>query len=168
MNFLTRTISTTRLQNSCGSLWLRFVLVLTMWQGPIPWVHCHGTVADSSVSADMLSWFSVHLRSHHACVQCERPVDLGWHTHFDMPQTPADESDRNSRTSHDCLPASHLQTLDLQMSVSASSAAISLIAVDVHCVSMMTAMAQTRQASHFYASFAPAMSLPARFCIARC
>lgn len=70
---------------------LRCLLVTAAWQAPLPFLHCHGTLATSTVAGS--PWLAEHLRTHHADVDPHSPHLFGWHLHFGVPEsddTPAD------------------------------------------------------------------------------
>jgi hypothetical protein len=66
--------------------WLRVLLLLAGWQGPLPWCHCHDTLAHASAPA-----LEGHLRSHHPSVSLLADVCLGWHIHAALPGAPSDD-----------------------------------------------------------------------------
>ena len=68
---------TNQIRNVLG----RLCLILSLWQGPIPWLHCHDedvTELSSPVSASNLR---LHLASFHGNSQDK----LGWHCHWILP-----------------------------------------------------------------------------------
>lgn len=70
---------------------LRCLLVTAAWQAPLPFLHCHGTLATSTDTA--APWLAEHLRTHHADVDPCSPHLFGWHLHFGVPESddaPAD------------------------------------------------------------------------------
>ena len=68
---------TNQIRNVLG----RLCLIVSLWQGPIPWLHCHDedvTEMSSPVSASNLR---LHLASFHGNSQDK----LGWHCHWILP-----------------------------------------------------------------------------------
>ena len=60
----------------------RLCLIVSLWQGPIPWLHCHDedlTEISSPVSAN-------NLRLHLAAFHGNSPDKLGWHCHWILPR----------------------------------------------------------------------------------
>ncbi len=154
---------TSAARSHLGALSLRCLLLLAVWQGPIPWCHCHGTVDHLELSPGLPE----HLRSHHAG---HDPYGHGcWHLHFILPetggQTPGEPSeDRYQRlpmiSTADASPA-EVDSLWDEMPVS-----------EVLFVQSAVPSAAIRNAglstAHFYDGFAPELALPMRFCVARC
>lgn len=61
---------------------LRAVMILSMWQAPIPFLHCHSLRAeDASGDATMRQ----HLVRFHRDALRHPGLRLGWHVHFDLP-----------------------------------------------------------------------------------
>ena len=153
------------------SLILRLVLLVVTWQGPLPFLHCHGTMANASGSVGMTGWLSGHLRAFHSSVAPDADVNFGWHAHVCLPQPPQDEeSGRPIRIAQDWLPTGD--------SLGSSGAAHTLIngLVEVPCefVSIPTngripaLTGPLDRSLSFYTAFAPALAVPVRFCVSRC
>lgn len=59
----------------------RLCLVVSLWQGPLPWLHCHGTKLTEISSAVTASNLRLHLASFHR----NEEEELGWHFHWVLP-----------------------------------------------------------------------------------
>jgi hypothetical protein len=68
------------------ALILRCSLILAAWQGPIPWCHCHGTLAGEPATNQQ--WLAGHLHSQHVSTSPFANVDFGWHLHAQLPDAP--------------------------------------------------------------------------------
>lgn len=105
---------------------VRLSLILSLWQAPIPWVHCHGTDISIIQSVDAASELSNHLAAFHGNATHEfvpLDFDLGWHFHWILPcwghaldQTPQDQP-----------PSEECMTFD-QVTVSANPSSLDLAA----------------------------------------
>lgn len=72
----------------------RCFLVLALWQGPLPVMHSHGTLAHASVDTEL--WLSEHLTSDHADIAPAADIVFGWHFHLAMPGSDEDSSEHAS------------------------------------------------------------------------
>jgi len=70
---------------------IRCLLMLCLWQGPLPVWHTHGTLAEAPAASR--SWLAEHLADHHAEVDPREVVVFGWHVHFDLPESEGDPDD---------------------------------------------------------------------------
>lgn len=110
---------------------LRCVLVLCLWQGPLPVWHAHGTLADASEASQ--AWLADHLATHHAAVDPCEHLFFGWHLHFEVPESDGEPNESPStslrlpavaaasgsalRFETRCLSACSLNTSDLLTSL---------------------------------------------------
>ena len=90
------TILTARPSNRAIAIVVRMCLVLSLWQAPIPWIHCHDTTGDEASTKCEVD-LRVHLAVWHA-EPTDHDHDLGWHLHWILPMwghalddTPDDE-----------------------------------------------------------------------------
>lgn len=83
-----------------------FAVLLAVWQGPVPWCHAHGNIADaraaseakSTSTADLpVNELAVHLCLFHPAMGVHEE-DLGWHFHFRMPGGGGDKNSESSAT----------------------------------------------------------------------
>ena len=86
-------ILTTRPLSRAIAIAVRMCLVLSLWQAPIPWFHCHDASGEGASTK-----CEVDLRVHLAVWHSEPDHDLGWHLHWILPiwghaldDTPDDE-----------------------------------------------------------------------------
>lgn len=148
---------------------LRCVLVVFVWQGPVPWCHRHGTLANTPDSA--ISWLQEHLRTHHSSIGVNAEVSFGWHVHFDFPIPVDDDSNGPNVPDQDRLPP--VSSLD---TVSASIARAASDSSDLAAAHRVNLSGDTRvianglllEVTHFYEASAPSCSLSVRFCVSRC
>ena len=59
----------------------RLCLIVSLWQGPIPWLHCHDEDLTEMTSPVSASNLRLHLASFHG----NSPDKLGWHCHWILP-----------------------------------------------------------------------------------
>jgi hypothetical protein len=146
---------------------LRCCLLLAAWQGPIPWWHCHGTLA-ASPTVESLS-LARHLSLFHGTANSAAAGSVGWHWHF-LPGPPGDGSPESSdqepvrlplRSSPDCIS-------ELMASFIAASMWMAAPAVPTGNGRVAIIAMPSQAVSHFFASFAPTLPMPLRLCIARC
>lgn len=74
-----------------NSVWLRFVLLIVAWQGPMPWCHSHDIGVTDPVASDVR--LLAHLCTYHAGESLAAAQPLGWHLHVDFPHQPTQGSD---------------------------------------------------------------------------
>lgn len=149
-----------------SSLAGRCLLILAAWQGPIPWCHCHGTLANTSDSES--TWLSDHLRSYHSAALAFLNVDFGWHMHVAFPEAPGEDDGSTAPKRRELLPQVDATTSLME----SARLLIELPAIDSAVVAQLAAPCSGADApdvsAHFFDSFAPSLPLPLRFCIARC
>ena len=85
---------------------LRWLLLVLMWPGPVPWCHSHAKIAHSESPA-VATWLREHLRVGHglasvagsqqALVQDSLIQDAGWHVHVALPGSDDGNSGSDSR-----------------------------------------------------------------------
>lgn len=156
-----------RCNSLCGSqVVLRMVLMVTLWQGPIPVWHSHGTLKNSAVSSEMFSWFTGHLRFSHPAVDPSADIEFGWHAHLDWPRVPA-EGDSHEQLSF----ADEFYAGNFEYDLQSEDAATSQFSGLGECLrlpdrSQLATLAD--RPSGFFGSFAATLAVPMRFGIARC
>lgn len=149
---------------------LRWLLVLSLWQGPVPVWHAHDTLADSA--AESVAWLSSHLKRHHASIDPFAEIALGWHVHFEVPESEGEPSESPG------------PSVRLPAVVAVSDATLAgeglrviwhggLLSVDDGAIAEKTAGAigppgLYRDEGGFFFSYAVALSLPLRLGVARC
>lgn len=153
-------------KRSVLTLAARCLLMLAAWQGPIPWCHCHGTLANTAQSAS--TWLSEHLNSYHSAALAFLDVDFGWHFHVAFPVEPGDGDGSSPARQRELLPQSNdsATLLDCARQL-AGIASIDAVSASQLASTGLEANAPTLSA-HFFDGFAPSLPLPLRFCIARC
>lgn len=149
-----------------STLVARCLLLVAAWQGPIPWCHCHGTLANTAESAS--TSLAEHLNSYHSTALAFLNVDFGWHFHATFPAEPGDD-DGSAPTRHrELLP----QPNDSAMLVDCARQLAEIAPIDAVPVSQLASTRLEADAptlsAHFFDGFAPSLPLPLRFCVARC
>lgn len=151
------------------ALVLRCLLLLAAWQGPVPWVHCHGTLAASSDGVS--SWLAKHLQAYHPTTAPFSDACFGWHVHYGFPGAPSDDSDEPSPNDRDCLPVSvSAQGLSASwLRATVETPALAALPLDLHQdgVGLLVGSPTRHLTSHFFDAFAPSLPLPLRFCVLR-
>ncbi len=148
---------------------LRCLLLLVAWQGPLPWCHCHGTLANSADSTAV--WLATHLRSRHSSVSPFANVSFGWHIHIELPDSTSDDPDQPPRPDRDRLPVTNAADGLAELAARPAAALISEAdLLDLACQGGMLTSdgGSCRLTAHFFDDFAPSLPLPMRFCVARC
>ena len=74
----------------------RALLIVSLWNAPLPMVHAHGADVDDSADA---AGFAEHLAKYHGDVTLNSHVDFGWHWHLVLP--------RDSNPDDDCPDGRH-------------------------------------------------------------
>lgn len=157
----------TRSALRAASWTLRWMLLLVAWQGPLPWFHAHGTLGNcaSCPSAELRD----HLRTHHSAIDRFANVCFNWHFHVDLPVSP-DES--NDATDYDAPRVPPVDAVDLLAnSLSRDAQLVPVVTLTTEFAQQQSVVArrnETPAAEHFFDCFAPTLSLPQRFCVARC
>ena len=143
---------------------LRVCVVLAAWQGPIPWFHSHGTLAQA---CDDL-WLIEHLRFYHSAAQTCPSECSGWHFHYGFPGSPADDSGP--------APDGALHQATVMEAAARCSGLLSawhappLAAIGTADDVVGSACGISPEAIrfHFFDAFAPTLALPLRFCCLIC
>lgn len=154
---------------------LRWLLLVLMWPGPVPWCHSHAKIAHSESPA-VATWLREHLRVGHglasvagiqqARAQDARAQDAGWHVHFALPGS--EDGNSGSDRPQPILP---LVTSPCEMQ------GFEAQAVSVHpLVATLEWLPAARRGGlgssvasrHFLDGFAPSLALPQRLGIFRC
>jgi hypothetical protein len=145
-----------------GAILLRFVLLISAWQGPIPWFHCHGSLASAS---EIEPWLVKHLRTHHGTVSLFANIDFGWHCHFDLPLPDSDDEPNEAPKAHVvicCSPTVTPVSVGSEFDVSSRYPKLPIQPLGTSSPEPTTAGSN----QHFYDSFAESLALPLRFCVA--
>jgi hypothetical protein len=157
---------TTRRSGAGRGLLLRCCLLLAIWQGPLPWCHCHGVLrADESPSTVTLA---AHLQSFHRVVTPYAET-TGWHWHF-LPD-PADPDSTDAPDRDDARVPSRLvcdSLAEVLSSLLRPAVATSVAELDAQRGPTANVAAASEVAVHFYLTFAPTLPMPLRFSVARC
>lgn len=150
----------------CRISWvLRFLLVFVAWQGPIPYVHCHGTLANSSDQHS--SWLTEHLH-HHASVGTDASVNFGWHLHTSVPGSESDDShEPKHKQDLPFLKFGATDALTDTVSRCSGSSDWAFNLAQPRCSELVVVKTLDRLHTHFFDSFAPTLPLPLRFSILR-
>lgn len=148
------------------SLACHLLLALAVWQGPVPWFHCHGTHSVLAVEAQSLR---LHLQLFHPEVDPEGDEELGWHLHLRLPESgqPPLAVSRGPQP----VDASRILALDqLQRDAQADAAFGTVpLAATLPRGGLLSVQAREQQLSRggFFATFAPSLALPQRLGVYR-
>lgn len=154
--------------SSCSSLVLHGLLLLTTWQGPVPWCHCHGTLANSPGVASSL--LAEHLRTHHCSLDPFANILLGWHLHLDIPGTAGEQPAEKVPPQPELLPViSPVDSVNSSIAQAAEQLcpAVELLACVSEGIAGRSCAISDHQQSHFFVTFASSLSLPERLCVSR-
>jgi hypothetical protein len=142
----------------------RCLLSAAAWQGPIPWCHCHRTLANTAQSAS--TWLAEHFNSYHSAALAYLNVDLGWHFHVAFPSDHGGNKSSKPSPHRELLPQSKDPTLTDCARQLAEISPVNAVVMPSTASTRLEATAPTLSA-HFFDGFAPSLPLPLRFCIAR-
>jgi hypothetical protein len=145
---------------------VRCLMVLCLWQGPVPVWHAHGTLADASDASRM--WLAEHLESHHAAVDPCEPVFFGWHLHFDVPDSEGDPQNTPSPSLRFAVVPVGVVDGDRLVSGTEVPAAAFAIHPLIPALTVESADAPRSTRRGFFPDDAAALPLPLRIGVARC
>ena len=144
---------------------LRWLLLLLMWPGPVPWCHSHGAVARSE-SSQAATWLREHLWKSHAGSLGTDASRAGWHVHFSLPGSDDGESGSEDSRPSWLMAAS---TADAQESGAESTSGGSpLFVTERLASSTRVGVGPNAVNRHFLDGFAPFLALPLRLGVLRC
>ena len=130
-----------------GMISMRLCLIVSLWQAPIPWVHCHDANVCVSQSLSEATNLSNHLANFHSSGIATVESEIGWHWHWILPcwshaidQTPDDEP-----------PAQEVVTFD-QATISSTSLNF-LLTLQTYCI--LEPLALRHSSRHCSAWFVP-------------
>ena len=95
-------------QNSVWRVILRLCVIFSLWQGPVPWLHCHESDLSDSASPASIVELRCHLEAFHNGMALDLDHDFGWHFHWIFPGW----SDGFHELSNDGQPANGFANLD--------------------------------------------------------
>lgn len=141
------------------------LIIWAAWQGPVPWCHSHGTLANSSAGAQ--EFLRAHLSSHHATIDPCCDLHFCWHVHFDFPTPGSDSSNHDGnrpiRITHSDLTASSFNQLVRDAAINPLEISPAVTYGDLPITPPSLAGGQ-----HFFDGFAPQLAPPLRFGVLRC
>jgi hypothetical protein len=149
---------------------LCLLLLLILWQIPIPWYHSHGAEDANGASNASLA---THLRRFHQSITgAETNVRFGWHFHAIVPWLSSDDpldmrdsggsGQEESRLCDELYRAGTTQDFVLQNQINVASPLNT--AITIQSDSFRATVCQR----HFLDGFASDLSLPQRLCVFRC
>lgn len=154
-----------RASQHVGVLVRALLILWSAWNGPLPWCHSHGTLANASIVDQNI--LREHLRSHHAFVEpTTSDVDFGWHFHMELPSE-----------GHGAPERLHLRQMIATAGGSGLDGTIRVAGVSEGTATYIGSLAAQRPnaqsegnspVTHFFDGFAANLSLPLRFGVLRC
>lgn len=149
-----------------GRVMRALLIIWAAWQGPVPWWHSHGTLANSAANSQ--EFLREHLSLHHSAIDPCDDLHFCWHVHFDFPAQSKDSSNPEGNrpvgaTNAELAPCGHHQ-----LARTAASDGLST-AIDVTDGGVLAAqLSPNSGGQHFFDGFAPELALPLRFGVLRC
>jgi len=140
---------------------VRLLLLFSVWQGPLPWFHCHGALAEAGENQ---AWLIQHLQTHHRSVPLDAKISFGWHFHVDLPMSDSDGGDQDARKS--CLAVSAIASQASAASCADLCPAPAFQRISPKVVSRPPCLSAAGKILHFFDSFADSLAVPLRFCVA--
>jgi hypothetical protein len=153
-------------KTSHRSTLVRCLLMFSLWQAPLPVWHSHGTLAaDSSESCH---WLARHLESHHAEVDPVDDVPLGWHVHFEMPDSDGEPSESPGPSAR--LPAPSTVTIERAQLLEVFPFAADVVTSPLPGIVTNPAcvIGPPGRCLGFFTHYAASLALPLRLGVARC
>ena len=150
---------------------LRYLLVLTVWQGPVLWCHCHGTLANAAQvnSCDSnLGILAEHLQDYHSQVDPFANLFFGWHFHVDLPTSDVNDPGSSDEPIHDLPVAGEengtviLSRIGNALSMASQFDGWHLFTDQSSVHDVLTVCMRPQPLTHFLDSFAPTLALPLR------
>ncbi|WP_437201215.1 hypothetical protein [Planctomicrobium sp. SH664] len=149
----------------------RVLMLLPLWQAPLPWVHAHSDLTDFR-SGNV--WLRSHLQAFHAPRSVEAPSGGHWHFHLLLPWMIGGEGETEVplNPDADCFPvfdrdAESYAGTGLLQELKATTPRFFL--GDPNAVSpLLVPAVSSLQPRWFLEAFASSLSLPERLCVSRC
>lgn len=159
----------TRLQRDRSRWWIVCaVLAVSLWRGPVPWIHVHETLAPEGVIETLLAW---HLQHFHPAGQ----KAYGWHVHWTLPweidNWPSEEKDPElpSPTWVYEMPFASQGPCTVGVDQHANSSPCpALLLLDQDSLEALDLDATSVCSLHFLQTYSPSVALRALICVARC
>ncbi len=142
------------------------LIVWAAWQGPVPWCHAHGTLANTEAGAH--EFLRSHLSSHHAAINPCVDLHFCWHVHYDFPIQRNESSNQDGNRP--------VRATNAELTTSGLNNLVRIAAFDcpndaadaTGCDTLAAQLAPIGGAQHFFDGFAPKLAPPLRFGILRC
>ncbi len=111
-------------------LFVRLFVIFCLWQGPVPWLHCHDSELIEPTSAASSEELRYHLLTFHDGMALDQDHEFGWHFHWILPGW----SDGFHELSNDGQPVKGFASLDSIVPGSISPASCSRLFVGDLCL----------------------------------
>jgi hypothetical protein len=162
------TITKRRARWRHASWWLQCLLLVTAWNGPIPYCHSHGTLANTSSS--LRGWLGEHLQTYHSDVSLFANQLFNWHFHVQLPSQPGSDPEDDSQRLPQSAPPVMASDANLFATGRVGSVApeFSLADLQLSFGCSSASRPTSAQADDFYGAFAPTLAVPLRFGVMRC
>ena len=72
-------------QNAVCRIIVRLCVILCLWQGPVPWLHCHESGLSEPASPASIVELRRHLAAFHNGTAQNQDHEFGWHFHWILP-----------------------------------------------------------------------------------
>ncbi len=96
-------------QNAVCRIIVRLCVIFCLWQGPVPWLHCHQSDLSELASPESIVELRCHLATFHDGMALDdQDHEFGWHFHWILPGW----SDGFHEQSNDGQPAKGFASLD--------------------------------------------------------
>jgi hypothetical protein len=149
-----------------GRVMRALLIVWAAWQGPVPWWHSHGTLANSAANSQ--EFLREHLSSHHSAIDPCDDLRFCWHVHFDFPAHGRDSSNQDGNRPVGTMNA-ELAPSGLHQLARTAAFDVPYTAVDVIDGGVLSVqLSPGSGGQHFFDGFAPELALPLRFGVMRC
>ncbi len=151
-------------------IFLRLVLVVCAWQGPLPVVHAHAAAVDSvdDSAAESSTCLVEHLRTWHCGDEACSGECREWHLHFEYPH-PSHDGTPTSQPAKDRLATIAAADFDAASSACGTPSQPASFSIDHDGRERSQLPSLGRNAAaHFFDGFAPTLPLPLRFGVMRC
>jgi hypothetical protein len=150
---------------------LRVLLIISLWQAPIPLFHCHSLQAEE-VRGD--AGLQQHLVRFHRGALQHRERSLGWHVHFDLPidllGSPDDDGNCPEKSRNDSSRVERAVVAETRLELSTNTTvALEGLARGPDAIALRAVRGNERlPAGNFLTTFVDSTTINVLVCVARC
>lgn len=149
---------------------LRLLMILSMWQAPVPFLHCHSLRAEDA-GGDVV--MRQHLVRFHREALSHPGFGLGWHVHFELPAEffgCQDDDDSPARSRGDSARVERAAVAETRLEVSSpASPEIERLLPGLDSGDLRAVRGEARPSvDNFLTTFMDSTTINLLVCVARC